>query len=360
MRAAAVIAVLALTACASQPARAHPKSAVATIAAGLKRGAATGRFSGAVLVAKNGRPVFARAYGYANRATREPNRIDTRFNLASLGKTFTAVAVARLVDEGKLRFDDPIARYVPNLPPELGRITVAELLDHTSGLGDFFASPDYERLQPTLTSLDRYLPLIVGMPPDAPPGSGFHYSNSGYLLLGLVVEHASGVDYYEFLRREVFERAGMTRSGCFRRDALGRGTAVGYTSTPGIPGLHANTQGLPPRGTSAGGCYSTVRDLLAFADALFGHRLLSARLTDVITAPKVDVGPAQKYGYGFGIRYGRHGEPPTIWHDGGAPGVGAELDVNPRLGYTVVVLANRDYPVIRPTIDLILNALRIP
>jgi len=297
-------------------------------------------FSGVVLVAKNGHVVFAHAYGRGN-------RLDTRFNLASLGKTFTAVAVASIVQEGKLHFGDRIGRYVPQF--RRSHITVAELLDHTSGLGDYFASPDYDRLQPTLTSLDRYLPLITRMPLVARPGSGFHYSNSGYILLGLIVQRVSGVSYYTFLQREVFRRAGMTRSGCFFKNRLPPDTAIGRTLGGGT-----NTAGLPPRGTSAGGCYSTVHDLLAFSDAMFSHRLLNASLTATITSPKVVVGPEQKYGYGFGIRDG------TIWHNGGSPGVGTELDVNRKLGYTVVMLSNLDYPTVQPAIDLILERLRIP
>jgi CubicO group peptidase (beta-lactamase class C family) len=160
MRAALAISVLVLAAyaCDAAAPAAAPNTPLASIAGALTRLAATGRFSGAVLVARNGRPVLTRAYGLADRATHQPNRGDTRFNLASLGKTFTAVTVARLVEEGKLRFDDTIGRYLPELPPALGdRITVAELLDHTSGLGDFFASPDY-RAPPPHADLARPLP----------------------------------------------------------------------------------------------------------------------------------------------------------------------------------------------------------
>jgi CubicO group peptidase (beta-lactamase class C family) len=349
---AAIVALLAL---APAGAAAHT-DALPNVAASLQRMAAAGRFSGDVLIAKHGRPVLQRHYGLANRATREPNRLGTRFNLASVGKTFTAVAVARLVDEGKLRFDEPIGRYLPELPSDMRAMTVAQLLDHTSGLGDFFTSPSYERLRPTLTSLRRYLPLIVGSPLEA-PGS-FHYSNSGYILLGLIVERVSGGDYYTFLRRQVFAPAGMTHTACLWRTRLGRGTAIGYTRVGHA--FRANTAGLPPRGSSAGGCYSTVGDLLSFANALVGHRLLSAGVTDTITSPKVSDGRHGAYGYGFGIRFGRPGDPPTIWHNGGAPGVGAELDVNPGLGYTVVVLSNFSYPTIARAIDLILNRLRIP
>jgi CubicO group peptidase (beta-lactamase class C family) len=350
---AVVVAFFALAPAGS----AAPDGALPGIAASLNRMAAAGRFSGDVLIAKDGRPVLQRHYGVANRATREPNRPGTRFNLASLGKPLTAVAVARLVDEGKLRFDDRIGRYLPELPSDLRAITVAQLLDHTSGLGDFFSSPDYERLRPKLTTLRRYLPLIVGSPPEVPPGS-FHYSNSGYILLGLIVERVSGGDYYAFLRRQVLAPAGMTHTACLWRTKLGRGTAIGYTRVGHA--FRANTSGLAPRGASAGGCYSTVGDLLAFANALLSHRLLSASVTDTITSPKVSDGHGGAYGYGFGIRPGRPGDPPTVWHNGGAPGVGAELDVNAKLGYTVVVLSNLSYPTVAPAIDVILNRLRIP
>jgi CubicO group peptidase (beta-lactamase class C family) len=349
-----VLALTVVAAFALAPAGSAARAGtLASIAASLKRMAAAGRFSGDVLVAKNGRPVLQRHYGLANRATREPNRLGTRFNLASVGKTLTAVAVARLVDQGKLAFDDPIGRYLPELPSPMRALTVAQLLDHTSGLGDFFENPSYERTRPTLTSLARYLPLIVGSPPDAQPGA-FHYSNSGYILLGLIVERVSGSDYYAFLRRQVFASAGMTHTACLWRRHLGRGTAIGYSR------LGSNTSELPPRGSSAGGCYSTVGDLLAFANALVAHRLLSPGVTETITSPHVGDGRGGAYGYGFGIRFGRPGDPPTIWHNGGAPGVGAELDVNPGLGYTVVVLSNLGYPTIAPAIDLILNRLRIP
>ena len=304
-----------------------------------------------MLIAKDGTPVFSRAYGDAHLHPREPNRVDTKFNLASMGKMFTGVAVAQLVQAGKLRFDDKVVRYVPELPRSFDGITVAELLDHSSGLGDFFQHAGYLRVQPHLTSLRAYLPLIVDEPPVGTPGTSFRYSNSGYVLLGLVIERASGESYYAYVQNHVFGPAGMTSTGCLPKNALASNVATGYTGSQLLP----NTDTLPPRGTSAGGCYSTVGDLLRFANALFGHRLLNAGLTRTITTPKID-----SYGYGFGIRRGRPGDPPTIWHNGGSPGVGGELDMNPGLGYTVAVLCNRDPQHVPPVVDLILNALKIP
>jgi D-alanyl-D-alanine carboxypeptidase len=202
-----------------------------------------------------------------------------------------------------------------------------------------------------LTTLRRYLPLIARERLAFRPGARFSYSNSGFVLAGLVVERASGEDFYGYLRRHVWGPAGMTRTGCFPPEPTRRGRAVGY-SAGGVP----NTAGLPPRGTSAGGCYSTAPDLLRFANALLRHRLLGAALTRTVTTSHV-AAPGGGYGYGFGIRLG---PPPTIWHNGGSPGVATELDVNPALGSTVVILENRDPDQLAPTADLVLNALRIP
>jgi CubicO group peptidase (beta-lactamase class C family) len=346
-----LVALIVATAALAPPAQTQTP-ALQRIDTGLSRLAATGSFTGVVLVAQRGHVTFQHAYGLANRATGRPNDLETRFNLASVGKSFTAVAVARLVQEHKLRFDDKIGTYLPELPARLRRITVAQLLDHTSGLGDFFGNSLYDALRPTLTSLGSYLPLIGNAPLSAP--GRFTYSNSGYLLLGLVVQRVSHRSYYAFLRREIFDRAGMTRSGCFRAAHLPGDAAIGYTgNTP-------NTPTLPPVGTSAGGCYSTVGDLLEFIDALESHRLLDAELTRTLTTPKVTLNARQRYGFGFGLRYGGPNDAPTIWHNGGSPGVGAEFDINPKLGLTVIVLANRDYSEIRSAVDLVLNALRVP
>jgi D-alanyl-D-alanine carboxypeptidase len=328
---------------------------LARVQAGIERMSAAGTFSGVVVVAKNGVVVFAQAYGLADRARNVPNRIDTEFNLASMGKMFTGVAVAQLVQQRTLRFSDVVGRYIPGLPARIGkRVTVGELLDHTSGLGDYFQDPGYDRLRGSLTSLHRYLPLIERERPAFTPGARFSYSNSGFILAGLIIEHVSGESYYDYLRRHVWLPSGMHRTGCFlARAALPRGRAIGYTVT-GVP----NTSGLPPRGTSAGGCYSTAGDLVRFANALVHHRLLDRALTREVTSSHVRA-PGGGYGYGFGDRRSRAGAPPTIWHNGGAPGVAGELDIDSRLGVTVAVLENRDPTALRSTMQLILGTLHI-
>ncbi len=344
---ATVIAALAAVPAASA-------SLSAPLSQQVRTAATRAGFSGEVAVARHGRIVFAHGYGLANRPRGRRVTLDTAFNLASMGKMFTGVAAAQLVEAGKVHFTDRIGKYLPQLPSPLRRITVAELLDHTSGLGDFFSDPAYARLRPTLTTLSAYLPLVMRERLEFEPGTRWSYSNSGFLLAGLVIEKASGERYDRYLARHVWQPAGMKHTGCFTRSRLPGYAAVGY-----LPDGTANTTSLPPVGTSAGGCYSSARDLLAFASALENGRLLSRALTNVVTTSKVRA-PGGGYGFGFGIRKGRPGDPPTIWHNGGAPGAAGELDLNPKLGVVAVTLGNVSPPQVFPVVDATLNALRVP
>lgn len=305
-------------------------------------------FSGEVAVARHGRIVFAHGYGLANRVWGRRVTLDTSFNLASMGKMFTGVAAAQLIQAGKLHFGDRIGRYLPRLPARLRAITLAQLLDHTSGLGDFFSDPGYESLLPKLKTLGAYLPLVQRERLQFRPGTRWSYSNSGFLLAGLAIEKVSGERYDRYLSRHVWKPAGMSHTGCFERSHLPAFAAIGYD------GRVANTQGLAPVGTSAGGCYSSARDLLAFARALESGRLVGRALVKTITTAKVPA-PGGGYGYGFGTRTGG-----TIWHNGGAPGAAGELDINPKLGIVAVIVGNVSPPHVFPVVDATLNALRVP
>ena len=329
-------------------------SASSKLARQVQAAATRAGFSGEVAIARHGRIVFAHGYGLADRRRGRRVTLDTAFNLASMGKMFTGVAAAQLVQAGKVRFRDRIGKYLPRLPARMRSITVAQLLDHTSGLGDFFADPGYERLRPTLTSLRAYLPLVRRERLQFKPGTRWSYSNSGFLLAGLVIEKASGEPYDAYLARHVWKRAGMKHTGCYPRLHLPAFAAIGYE-----PGGTANTSTLAPVGTSAGGCYSSARDLLAFARALESGRLVSRGLTKAITTAKVRA-PGGGYGFGFGIRNGRPGDPPTVWHNGGAPGAAGELDINPKLGIVAVTLGNVSPPNVFPVVDATLNALSVP
>jgi D-alanyl-D-alanine carboxypeptidase len=313
-----------------------------SLGAHVNQAARRAAFSGEAAVAKHGRIVFARGYGKADRARGTRVTLDTAFNLASIGKTFTGVAAAQLVQRGKLRFSDPVTRYLPQLPARFRGITVGELLDHTSGLGDDFADPGYDPARPW-----RLAPIAherLGFR----PGARWSYSNSGFVLAGLVIEKASGEPYAAYLQRHVWGPAGMTHTGCFRRAALPPFAAVGY-----LPGGTPNTSSLPAYGTSAGGCYASARDLIRFATALENGRLLSRALVRTITTSKVQA-PGGGYGYGFGIRG------TTVWHNGGAPGAAGELDINPKLGIVAVTLGNVGPPQVFPVVDALLNASNVP
>jgi len=306
-------------------------------------------FSGEVAVARQGRIVYAHGFGLADRGRGTGVTLDTAFNLASMGKMFTGVAAAQLVQAGKLRFSDRIGKYLPQLPARMRSITVAQLLDHTSGLGDYFGDPGYERLRPTLTKLSAYLPLVTREGLQFRPGTRWSYSNSGFLLAGLVIEKVSGERYDRYLARHIWRPAGMKHTGCYVRSHLPAFAAIGYED-----GGAANTRTLPPAGTSAGGCYSSARDLLAFARALEEGRLVNRALTQEITTSKV-AAPGGGYGFGFGTRKGG-----TIWHNGGAPGAAGELDINPKLGIVSVTLGNVSPPHVFRVVDATLNALGVP
>jgi CubicO group peptidase (beta-lactamase class C family) len=303
-------------------------------AAWLGQQAKAGRFSGAVLVARGGRPVVKQATGFADRQRRRPNAVDTRFNIGSVGKTFTAVAIAQLVEADKLSFDDPIGKYLSGFPGDVAkRVTIGQLLTHTSGLGDVFMR--WHPNAPAQLDLSELLTRIAREPLQFEPGSRFGYSNSGYVVLGAIVEAVTGQDYYDHVRRHVFTRAGMTRTGWYAPDQVPN-MAHGYT--------RVDTSRTWVAGNPSGGAYSTIGDLLKFAEALLKGKLLGPRMTKTVLAGKVDTprpGPAQTaYGYGFEEEF-RNGVR-IVGHGGGQPGVEAQLRIFPRLGYTVIVLTNQE------------------
>jgi CubicO group peptidase (beta-lactamase class C family) len=303
-------------------------------AAWVKQQAKAGKFSGAVLVARDGRPVVEQANGFADRQRRRPNAVDTRFNIGSVGKTFTAVAIATLVEEGRLSFDDPIGKYLSGFPREVAnRVTIGQLLTHTSGLGDVFMR--WHPNAPTQLDVSDLMARIVKEPVPFEAGSRFAYSNSGYVVLGAIIEAVTGESYYDYVRRHVFTPARMTRTGWYTPDQVPN-MAHGYAMV--------DTSGTWVAGNPSGGVYSTAGDLLRFAQALLQDRLLSPQLTRIVLGGKVDTpkpGPARaRYGFGFEEEF-RNGVR-SVGHGGGAPGIEAQLRIFPRLGYTVIVLTNQE------------------
>ncbi len=310
-----------------------------------------GRFSGVVLIAKDNKPLLKKAYGFANEASKILNNDDTKFNLGSMNKMFTSVAIAQLVEAGKLSYTDTLATILPDYPNKetAGKITIHQLLTHTAGLGDFF-KPEFFRNRDKYKSLSSYLPLFSNDPLLFEPGSGGSYSNAGFIVLGLVIEKVSGENYFDYVKEHIFQPAGMIHSDYYERDAAVANMALGYTYDDMTDPLHINprqinTPFLPAKGSSAGGGYSTADDLLKFSHALLGHQLLGAALTDTITRGKVASprGPEFQYGYGFNVATGFSGRH-IIGHGGGSRGINGTLSMIPANGYTVIVLANYDPP----------------
>ena len=292
-------------------------------------------FSGAVVVAHEGQPIFAHAYGEADRAARRVNTLDTPFNLASNNKMFTALLIAQLEEEGKLAWNDTVGKFVPDWPQAEVRekVTIEHLLTHTSGLGEFWG-PAHDAKAASLDTVAEYADLIRSDAPAAEPGRNFRYSNNGYVLLGLIAEKITGKSYYDLVRERIYRPAGMVHSDHYLTTDTGSGVAIGY-QRDGSP----NTPHLALRGSPAGGGYASANDLLRFAGALEGGKLVSKGTLAYMTTGRAAMGPHIAYGYGFGVSdaAGKH-----YGHNGGAPGVHAAFEVFPASGYVVVVLSNSD------------------
>jgi len=323
----------------------------------LDEAAAADRFSGAALVAKNGKIVFAQAYGLADREKKTANTLKTRFRLGSMNKMFTAVGTLQLVQSGKLDLKAPFGNYLTDYPNKdvASKVTIEQLLSHTGGTGDIFG-PDFDKNRHELKTLQDYVKLYGNRAPEFPAGSRWQYSNYGFLLLGALIEKVSGQSYYDYVRDHIYKPAGMTGTASEPEEQMVADRSLGYTRFGG-EALRPNTNTLPYRGTSAGGGYSTVEDLLKFATALQTHKLLNAQYTEMLTTGKADTPMGGKYAYGFqdalinGAR--------CFGHGGGAPGMNGELKICPGPGYVIAVLANMDPPGASRVADFITNRLPV-
>jgi D-alanyl-D-alanine carboxypeptidase len=298
------------------------KEALDSISSLLQNGTDADSFAGVVLVARGGEPRLRQAFGLADREHHAANTPDTKFNLGSIGKSFTQVAIRSLMDDSRLTATDTLGKFLPDYPNAEARrkVTVQELLDHRSGIGDFFG-PEYVRTsRDRIRTLRDYLPLFASKPLQFEPGAQERYSNGGYVVLGLIIEAITGMSYYDYISEVVFNPAGMKDSGWYESDAIVPGRAIGYTHrwNPELeqdsPELRNSILAQPGRGSSAGGGYSTVDDLLRYATALEQGKLKGLD------------------GRGLGIA-------------GGSPGVNAVLESGTSGGYTVIVLCNLDPPI---------------
>jgi D-alanyl-D-alanine carboxypeptidase len=269
-------------------------------------------FSGVILIAKGGKPIFEKAYGYADREKKVLNRVDTKFNLGSINKSFTSRAIRQLVAAGKLGLDDTIGKFLPDYPNKdaASKVKVRHLLEMSGGVGDFFGERYRATPKEKIRTLEDYLLLFADKLLEFEPGTKRVYSNGGYIILGLIVAKASGEDYYDYVREHIFKPAGMSDTFWPPKDADVPNRALGYMrdGAKWVP----NYDTLPGRGSSAGGGYSTARDLFKYVVALDNGTL---KATD------------EEIRGGMGIA-------------GGAPGLNAMLEWDPGRGYVIVVVSN--------------------
>lgn len=339
----------------AQPARERTDAEqVRELDAFLGRLAEADVFSGAVLLARDGKPLFQRAYGQANKDFGVPNRVDTRFNLGSMNKMFTAVAIAQLAERGKLSFDDPLSKYLPDFPDAEAaqKIRIKHLLTHTSGLGSYFNQEFRESSRARWRTVDQMMELAKGDSMAFEPGTRWAYSNTGFLVLGKVIEKVTGQSYYDYVRENVFRPAGMTSTDSYELDRVTPNLALGYEKefTDDGVSFRNNLFEHVIRGGPAGGGYSTVEDLLRFDQALRSNKLVGAEYVQLLLSPKPELN-SPRYGYGFGVDTERQ----IVGHSGGFPGISSNLDMFLGSGYTAVVLSNyggASAPVVRKIQEL--------
>lgn len=266
----------------------------------LARLTEAGLFSGTVTLAKDGRPIFQKAFGSLQRAPATPVTLETPFGLASMGKMFVGVSIAQLAEQGKLAFDDPVSKYLPDTPRKLtDKMTVHQLLTHTSGLAPFLDGKLFEAHRGARVYAE-FLPDIFKEPLVAPPGTKFAYSNGDYLVLATILEKVTGTSFPVYLRDHVYGPAGMEHS------------TLGTT---------------------------TAGDMVRFGEALRGHKLLSADDTARLLAGKVDAGNGR---YAYGFEEVRVNGQRLCGHGGGGHGISDQFDLYMESGYTLVVLSDRD------------------
>lgn len=299
------------------------------------------KFAGTILVSSDGEPVFRGAYGLASKRFGVPNNLHTKLNLGSMNKMFTSVAIMQLIERGKLRLTDRLSQFADEswLAPEVSsKIEIQHLLTHASGLGSYFNETFFESSKLSFRALNDYKPLIVGSKLEFEPGTSYRYSNTGMFMLGVVIEAASGQDYFRYIQDNIYSPSGMVNSDCYDMDEPVPNLAIGYAQDEErSTGWQNNIYMHVVRGGPAGGCFSTVEDLTKFANALTGHKLLSAKSTELLLSPKSEF-HNEPYGYGFRI-IGKEGAR-IVGHGGGFIGISANLDIFIDQGLVAAVLSN--------------------
>jgi CubicO group peptidase (beta-lactamase class C family) len=293
--------------------------------------AAPNHFTGSILVAKDGRPIISKGYGMADYELDVPNTPATVFRLASLSKAFTATAIMLLQERRKLNVEDHICRYLDMCPEAWQPITIKHLLTHTSGIPNYTSLPGYEGVAGQISTDEDVISRVRGMPLEFAPGDKFKYNNSGYHLLGMIIERISGESYENFIWENVFVPLGMTHSGRDVSQAIIKNRAAGYSMANGVL-VNAKFQNMAAVG-GEGGLYSTTQDMLIWDQSLYTESLLSHKSLEEMFTPFKSI-----YGYGWNIT--KAFDRKEIRHNGSIFGFAAQINRFPDDKVTVIVLSN--------------------
>jgi CubicO group peptidase (beta-lactamase class C family) len=264
-----------------------------------------GKFNGTILIAQDSKVLLNEAYGYQNAERKTPNTIDTKYEIASMGKMFTAISILQLYQKGKIDFNQTIGDILPKYPNEKVKktVTIEQLLTHTSGLGDFFSKEFFELPEGSIQKLEDYLPFFANDPLEFQSGEKFRYSNGGFIVLGLIIERVTNQSFNDYVKENILEETKMQNTG--------------------------------PLSSSAGGGLSTVSDLHKFALALKEHKLISKKSMNLMKSDRFG------NGYGYGLSLNKLNDTSLYGHNGGAPGVSGELDIVENSSLIIVSLSNR-------------------
>ena len=333
-------------------------------------------FSGVCMLQANGKTIFAKAYGYANRAFKILNKIDTKFDTASITKLFTAVAILQLVEQGKLKLTDCITAIIDlegtQIPAD---VTIEHLLSHTSGIADdadeeageeysdlFINSPNY-----AIRECRDFLKNFAYKKSNFKAGTNVRYCNCSFILLGLAIEEITGLNYRDYFTNHIFQKAEMSNTGFLSMDKINPNTAEGYVSIKDASGkiieYKKNIYSYPPMGTPDGGAYTTAEDMHKFLSAINNNVLLDEKLTHILLQPHSEFTQRKDYygipeltmknGYAFEFLLLKDKDIPfCIYKDGQNDGVSAKFSYYPEAGISLILLANQDCDVWAMTRDI--------
>lgn len=300
-------------------------------------------FSGVVLVAREGKPIFKKAYGMADRERNISNQVNTKFCIGSMQKMFTAVAIAQLVEQGKLSYDDLIGKYLGAdwTLPEVGeKVKISHLLSHTSGIAEYFTDEFFNSSAEIYRTLEDYKPFVKEKSLTFKPGTRWEYCNTGFILLGAIIEKVTGNNYLDYIKEHIYDPADMDNTIVFDRNKTLSNLAMSYEKVQeeGKAFWRKTAYAGKIKGSPGGGGFSTVDDLLKFAEALMSNLLISSESKELLMSVKAS-SRSMEYGYGFIIgssrKLGR-----VVGHGGAAPGVSANFRMFLDKGYTMIILSN--------------------